>query len=217
MRVSQGDIPWTFHLKIDAEWLKSDRQTIFLTRSMVSLLALQYLVNIVDFLPLGKPCFVCEIEGDKNVSTNNSCPCCYTSFDTALKLLRHVTVHILYDPSIKKEDEPCRLCLLPALSCQIALKKCKTTFTVNYANSTCQGLVKFSYTAASQPSASNPCSNVPVSCPQCPKGSNMVWKYNMTFHYIKKHSPAVPPKEFDVSDFELEGLKLVWNNHHAAN
>ena len=24
-------------------------------------------------------------------------------------------------------------------------------------------------------------------------------------------------REFNVSDFEIEGLKVVWSNHHAAN
>ncbi|KAF8328186.1 uncharacterized protein EI90DRAFT_2896154, partial [Cantharellus anzutake] len=60
---------------------------------------------------------------------------------------------------------------------------------IDYLNSTCVRLVKFSYAAASQPSPSNPCANVPVKCPWCPKGANSVWKYNMMAHYAKKHSP----------------------------
>ena len=28
---------------------------------------------------------------------------------------------------------------------------------------------------------------------------------------------AVPPREFDMSDFKIEGLKVVWSNCHAAN
>ena len=184
---------------------------------MVSWPALQQLISVIDFHLLGKVCFACEIEGDQDVSTNNSCPHCHATFKMAPKFLGHVAAHILYDTSIKKEDEPCGLCLLPAPSCHIALKKCKNTFTANYANSTCERLIKFLYAATSQPSTSNPCGNVPVNCPQCPKGANMVWKYNITFHYLKKHSPSVPPMEFNISDFELEGLRMVWNNCHAAN
>ncbi len=149
--------------------------------------------------------------------TNNSCPHCHATFETSPKLLAHVAAHILYDPSINHEDEPCGLCLLPAPLCQIVLKKYKKSFKVDHANSTCQQLVKFSYTAASQPSASNPCRNVPVHCPCCPKGSSAIWKYNMAFHYSRKHSPSVPPTEFDISSFESEGLRMVWNNHHTAN
>ena len=149
--------------------------------------------------------------------TNNSCPHCHVIFETVPKLLGHVAAHILHDSSINREDEPCGLCLLLVPLCWIVLKKYKNSFTVDYTNSTCQRLVKFSYAAASQPSASNPCANVLVRCPRCPKGSNTVWKYNMAFHYIKKHSPSVPPREFDILDFELEGLKVVWNSCHATN
>ena len=59
---------------------------------------------------------------------------------------------------------------------------------------------------------SNPCSNIPVRCPQCPKGALSVWKYNMISHYTKKHSPSQAPAEFQISDFELEGLEMIWNN-----
>ena len=149
--------------------------------------------------------------------TNNSCPCCHAIFKTAPKLLAHVAAHILHDVTINWEDKPCRLCLSPAPLCWIALRKYKGSFTVDYANSMCQRLLKFSYAAACQPSASNPCANVPIKCPWCPKGSNTVWKYNMAFHYTKNHSPSVPPHEFEISDFELEGLKTVWNNRHTAN
>ena len=157
------------------------------------------------------------MEGEEVVLTNNSCPCCHVIFETAPKLLAHVAAHVLYDSSINQEDEPCGLCLLLAPLCRIVLRRYKKSFTINYANSTCEQLLKFSYAATSQPSASNPCTNVPVKCLQCPKGSNMVWKYNMASHYLKKHSPSMPSREFNISDFKLEGLKAVWNNCHAAN
>src|SRR5260221_2603870 len=126
--------------------------------------------------------------------------------------LAHVTAHILYDDSINRGDEPCGLCLSPSPSCQIALRKHKESFTIDYPNSMCPRLIKFSYAAASQPSPSNPCSNIPIRCPRCPKGALSVWKYNMLAYYAKKHSPSQPPTEFQISDFELEGLKMVWNS-----
>ncbi len=173
--------------------------------------------NLTHFPWPGGACFACEVEGDGELLTNNSCLHCHIPFETTPKLLTHVTAHILHDPSINWEDEPCGLCLLPAPSCRIVLKKYKHSFTVDYTHSTCQRLIKFSYAAASQPTALNPCGNVPINCPQCPKGSNTIWKYNMAFHYIKKHAPLVPPREFDVLDFELEGLWVVWSNHCATN
>ena len=34
---------------------------------------------------------------------------------------------------------------------------------------------------------------------------------------IAKHFPALPPAEFTVTDFELEGLKALWGSRHTAN
>ena len=144
-----------------------------------------------------------------------SCPCCHVILETPLKLLAHVAAHILYDDSINRGDEPCGLCLSPSPSCRITLRKHEESFTINYPNSMCPRLIKFSYAAASQSSPSNPCSNIPIRCPWCPKGALSVWKYNMVAHYAKKHSLSQPPTEFQISDFELEGLKMVWNSWQA--
>ena len=170
---------------------------------------------------VSKVCFTCEIEAPEReaqvLGNLNSCPWCHAIFKTPPKLLTHITTHVLYDNSINREDEPCGLCLSPSPLYWIALKKNKDSFNIDYANSTCPRLSKFSYTAASQPSPSNPSTNVPVKCPCCPKGANSVWKYNMVTHYTKKHLPWQPPPEFHISDFELEGLKMVWNNWHTTN
>ena len=137
------------HQKTNAEWLKLSRHINSLTRSMVSLLDRCCTSRCgVDKICVGKACFACEIEGEEDVLTNNSCPCCHMTFETAPKLLAHISAHILHDPSISQEDEPCGLCLTSAPACQIALRKYKNSFTVNYTNSTCQRLVKFSYVAA---------------------------------------------------------------------
>ena len=196
-----------------AEWQKLDRQTTFLTRSKVSGTA-QGVSTSLTSLDQGEHVLHVKLKGMVNCwQTIHVC----VPFETTPKLLTHVTAHILHDPSINREDEPCGLCLLLAPSGQIVLKKYKHLFTVDYTHSTCQRLIKFSYAAASQPMALNPCGNVLTNCPQCPKGSNTIWKYNMAFHYIKKHAPLVPPREFDVLDFELEGLWVVWSNHCATN
>ena len=157
------------------------------------------------------------MERNTDGSNINSCPHYHTILETPPKLLVHITAHIIYDGSINREDEPCGLCLSPAPSCQITLRKNKESFILDYGNSTCPRLVKFSYTVASQASPSNRCLNIPVRCPQCPKGALSVWKYNMISHYAKKHLPSQAPAEFQISDFKLEGLKMIWNNQRATN
>ena len=63
----------------------------------------------------------------------------------------------------------------------------------------------------------NPCGNIPVQCTHCPKGSGAVWNYNMEAHYSAKHSSVLPPTEMMITDFELEGLKALWDSRHTAN
>src|SRR5258708_25733547 len=125
---------------------------------------------------VGKMCFVCKIKGpERDIEglgiSVKSCPHCHMILEMPLKLLAHVTAHILYDDSINRGDEPCGLCLSPSPSCWITLRKHKESFTIDYPNSTCPRLIKFSYTAASQPSPLNPYSNIPIRCPWCPKGA----------------------------------------------
>src|SRR5260370_28154016 len=151
------------------------------------------------------------------LSNMNSCPQCHAVFKTPPKLLMHVAAHILYNSVSNREDEPCVSCLTPSPSCQIALRKSKDTFTINYVNLMCPRLTKFSYAAASHLTSSNPSANVPVKCPHCPKGANTVWKYNMSTHYTKKHLPLQPPSEFCISDFKLEGLRIASNTRHVTN
>ncbi|KAF8319553.1 uncharacterized protein EI90DRAFT_3132405 [Cantharellus anzutake] len=93
----------------------------------------------------------------------------------------------------------------------------KGTIGVDFAKSTCARLAKFSYGPASTPSQANPCGNVPVKCSRCPKGSSAVWRYNQDAHYRAKHSPALPPMELAITNFEIEGLKVLWDNRHTAN
>ncbi|KAF8992315.1 hypothetical protein BDQ17DRAFT_1254088 [Cyathus striatus] len=47
--------------------------------------------------------------------------------------------------------------------------------------------MKFSYHVAIESSASSPCSNVPMSCPVCPKEDSAIWKYSMKQHFEDKY------------------------------
>ena len=93
----------------------------------------------------------------------------------------------------------------------------KGSVRVDFAKTSCTRLSRFSYVPASTPTQMNPCGNVPVRCTCCPKGSSTVWKYNIEAHCHAKHSPALPPAELMVMDFELEGLKVLWDSRHTAN
>src|SRR5260370_42577721 len=81
----------------------------------------------------------------------------------------------------------------------------------------CARLSKFANGPTSSPTQMNACGNVPVRCSCCPKGSSAVWKYNMEVHYHAKHSSTLPPTELMITDYELEGLKALWDNRHTAN
>ncbi|KAF8309246.1 uncharacterized protein EI90DRAFT_2889266, partial [Cantharellus anzutake] len=119
--------------------------------------------------------------------------------------------------TINHSSEPCGLCLKPSPMCRFVLQVQKGTIGVDFAKSTCARLAKFSYGPASTPFQANPCGNVPVKCSYCPKGSSAVWRYNLDAHYRAKHSPALPLTELAITNFEIEGLKLLWDNRHTAN
>ncbi|KAF8330036.1 uncharacterized protein EI90DRAFT_2996770 [Cantharellus anzutake] len=165
-------------------------------------------------------CFACEVEGtERDIldNNNNSCPECHALLETTPKLLTHIAAHILYDPKVDRSCEPCGLCLLPNPLCKFVLKRSKGAPAIDFTKSSCPRITKFSYGPASTASSTNPCSNVPLKCPRCPKDSSAVWKYNMEAHYHSKHYPIRPSSEFQVTDFEAEGLKVVWNGRHTAN
>ncbi len=146
-----------------------------------------------------------------------SCPHCHAFLEMTPKLLVHVAAHIQYDSTIDQSSEPCSLCLLPSPLCKFVLKKNKGSPAVDFTRSTCPWLTKFSYGPASTPSSTNPSRNVLIKCSWCPKDSSAVWKYNMAAHYHSKHLPVIPPPEFQITDFELEGLKQLWSTCQGAN
>src|SRR5258708_3494768 len=176
--------------------------------------------NLLLIDDVGKVCFACEVEGpEKEVLDSNlkSCPCCHAFSETTPKPLVHIATHILYDSTIDQSNEPCSLCLLPSPLCKFVLKKNKGSPAVDFTRSTCPQLMKFSYGPASSPSHTNPSGNVLIKYPWCPKDLSTIWKYNTDAHYHSKHLPVIPPPEFQITDFELEGLKQLWSTHQAAN
>ena len=61
---------------------------------------------------------------------------------------------------------------------------------------------------------SSPCSNVPVSCPLCPKSNPAVWKYFLKVHFQDKHKTA-PLMKYEhlwkLSNFEISEMKKFWS------
>src|SRR5258708_12352346 len=110
-------------------------------------------------LLIGKVCFVCEVEGTEQevMHTNhNSCPHCHALTKNTPKLLAHITAHILHDTTVDQSSEPCGLCLKPSPLCQWVLQMNKGAIEIDFVNSICPRLTKFSYGPPSTPSQTNP-------------------------------------------------------------
>ncbi|KAJ7894909.1 hypothetical protein B0H14DRAFT_3426512 [Mycena olivaceomarginata] len=74
----------------------------------------------------GKLCFLCEDETVEHEIARIGC-CAHCSPPVKLSsripdILNHNAAHILFDPAIKAEDQPCGLCLRPAPQCTFVLK-----------------------------------------------------------------------------------------------
>ena len=106
------------------------------------------------------------------------------------KLLEHMGAHILHDSRVKDADNPCGLCLNTGSCCIFRLVKRNKVDQVDMANSRCPNLRKIQLTSAAKYSTSSPCTNVPLRCPLCPKGSDCIWKYNLHAHILNSHSSA---------------------------
>ncbi|KAF6753577.1 hypothetical protein DFP72DRAFT_788377, partial [Ephemerocybe angulata] len=169
-------------------------------------------------------CFLCEDERDvSNISQAGvgSCLKCPESVSLDLsqgqKVLAHAGAHILYDPSVKRADEPCGICLRPAPLCQFFLTKgrgARGRPKVDRERSTCPVDVSFSYHAAEKSTSGSPCSNVPIACPLCPKSSPAVWRYNLQQHFLRLHANASSVSQYqqlwEISELEHAGLLSVW-------
>ncbi|KAF6745690.1 hypothetical protein DFP72DRAFT_1077229 [Ephemerocybe angulata] len=178
----------------------------------------------------GKACFLCEDERDLgNIGTASTVECEYCdpapTLDVAQsqRVLQHMGAHILFDPKISATDEPCGLCLRPSPLCKYYLKKGKganASLTVDKKRSECKYPVKFYYNSAASSTATAPCSNVPVTCPLCSKGSPAVWKYNLKEHFRHKHPNQLTKPEYadlwSISQFEQREMKEIWKKRNVV-
>lgn len=110
----------------------------------------------------------------------------------------HVGKHILHslrdieDPVGDLQQhvgiEPCGFCGLDACLTQLQQKNGKNTIIPNCS----YHYSGMNYKAASEFSTSAPCTNVPITCPLCPKSpqgdAHTIWKYNALFHLACMHS-----------------------------
>ena len=157
--------------------------------------------------------------------SGHECPTCTPSvqLDTSngQRVLAHIGSHVLHDPSIDRSQEPCGLCLRPALLCSIYLTKRggrTSQWSIKYGGSIpCPNATTFSYATAMSSSKASPCSNVPLVCPYCLEGSPAVWHYNMSHHLQQRHRGIDHTKHSDlwnIKSDEMAAMAEIWKTRH---
>ncbi|KAF8064367.1 hypothetical protein FPV67DRAFT_1699246 [Lyophyllum atratum] len=175
-------------------------------------------------LMLGKACFLCDGDGDTlEIGASDVCPSCSpeVTLDVSQpqQVLAHIGAHILNDSSVDRTTEPCGFCLRPSALCRFFLTKGKGaqgSIKIDKTQSqSCPNMLNFTYTIASESKPSSPCSNVPISCPLCPKTSPAVWQYNWKHHFASAH-PAASFANYsstaEHTNFEKFEMKRVWDD-----
>ena len=170
-------------------------------------------------------CFVCDERPTGFTYPNNEssdCSRCGPSvtldWKNGQRILEHMGAHIRHDTLLDSSQELCGLCLRPALMCQLYLRKARGvagSVSVDRRRSKCIHLIRFNYATASTSSDSSPCSNVPMTCPLCPRDSPAVWRYSLHAHFRGQHciqSPADFPIKISLSRSEKDGMQKVWNS-----
>ncbi|KAK0223852.1 hypothetical protein IW262DRAFT_1547431 [Armillaria fumosa] len=155
----------------------------------------------------GLACFVCEQNGKE-----------HDILDAAMKKCTYCQPPVALPTSSTKLRPRAHGC--PYIACTIYLKRTSGTISdmrVDQKDSVCINKELFkSKVAPTSPSAS-PCSNILVTCPECPPKAPAVWKYNMPSHIRRKH-PHIPQsalrKEWVVSDREMDLMKKIWSERH---
>lgn len=77
----------------------------------------------------GRDCFVCEADGKERQildSTTQKCTHCtppVTLPAAGPRIIEHVAAHILFDPNVNVDSEPCGLCLRPYSTCEWRLNR----------------------------------------------------------------------------------------------
>lgn len=130
------------------------------------------------------------------------------------KLLEHMGNHILFDPELRNAS-PCGLCLSANGRCYISITRksrgIKAAESIDMANSRCLLLTKvFRLSDAITSTASSPCSNAPVHCPCCAKGTRAVWRYNLEQHLKQQHpecSITLYRAHYEITDDEVKWMK----------
>ncbi|KAJ7246639.1 hypothetical protein C8J57DRAFT_1081377 [Mycena rebaudengoi] len=141
----------------------------------------------------GKACFVVEPDdpdyrGKLKPQDSVECTKCDPPVPLPLKnkqlLLQHNGGHILFDPTFRRADQRCGLCLRPFPMCEFYLTGGSGTDSarqVDWKRSTCLRQVTFSMAAAQKWSESSPCTNHLIPCPlTC---GLVIWTYNIEAHY----------------------------------
>ena len=95
--------------------------------------------------------------------------------------------HILSDARLLGADNPCGLCLNTGQLCSIFLGQKSGTTSIDQTKSHCPNIRNLSLKKAEEFTAKQPCTNHPIPCPICPRGSEAIWKYNLQSHITTKH------------------------------
>lgn len=171
----------------------------------------------------GRACFACEDEGKENeVFSRKQCPYCNKDLGkSGQDVLKHMAAHIHFDPAVKAIRQPCGLCLRYS-ECTFYLSKGKGSDAspkINETISTCPNLVHFNYSVAAVSTPASPCSNVPVTCKECPTGAPAIWRYNFLEHLKSRHphvNPAVYKTTWTIGNAEKASLKSIWDDRLKA-
>ncbi|KAJ3545336.1 hypothetical protein NM688_g5637 [Phlebia brevispora] len=129
-----------------------------------------------------------------------------------------MSTHILYDKSVDRDGMPCGFCLSTGNACAIYVTKSRGKhggYNIDMNKSRCPNKFKFALSHFSTPSTRRFCTNVPIVCPRCSKGSPAVWKYNLERHLCKVHRVGDIMQYEDlwgVSHDELAGMKKRYEN-----
>ncbi|KAJ6483510.1 hypothetical protein C8R47DRAFT_1132450 [Mycena vitilis] len=173
-----------------------------------------------------KACFVVEPDdseyrGKLAVQESLDCNKCSPAVPVSLKnkqlILQHNGAHILFDPSIRRSDEPCGLCLRPFPLCTFFLTAGTGTDSarqIDWKSSTCLRRLTFSMAAAMKWSPASPCTNYLIRCPlQC---GTIIWTYNIEAHcrsarhgLVSLNNVGLP---YATSTQELSAMKKLWKN-----
>ncbi|EIW81500.1 hypothetical protein CONPUDRAFT_124616 [Coniophora puteana RWD-64-598 SS2] len=172
----------------------------------------------------GALCFSADSESSDPHNTGEyACPSCSPEVtfdaDSAHLALAHIGSHILFDPHVERELEPCGMCLRSFVACRTYLKKTRgrnATFSIDHDKTSCVNPIKFRYGVAREFRADTaPSTNHPIECPLCERGSPAVWSYNFEAHLKRVHTPAAYEGyqgQYKLTNAESAAMETIWRN-----